>query len=339
MSHGERALVLATVVVSTLVALGAVEMALRMRGGMVPLEAVGPDPTRPVVREPDAVLGWRNRPGRYVNPPYSEDGRATVITILADGSRATSTTPERAGPRTVLVGGSFAFGEAITDEETLAWRLQAMQPNLRVENFGVGAFGTYQSLLSLERLFRSESRPAVVLYGFNQAHERRNVAPALWIQFLTRRSSRTVSLPYVTLADDRTLDRRAPLTFAPWPLRDTFAVIATLQDGIDNFASERRLAQKRRVTELLLLEMKRVCDTHDAALGIVMLQASPEGRAHYAAFLRQHGIQAVDCVIRLGGMQVRGEGHPNGEANARWAHCVDDSLGPVFERAVGTARD
>jgi hypothetical protein len=70
-----------------------------------------------------------------------------------------------------------------------------------------------------------------------------------------------------------------------------------------------------------------------------MLQASPEGRAHYAAFLRQHGIHGVDCVIRLGGMQVRGEGHPNGEANARWAHCVDDLLGPVFERAVGTARD
>jgi hypothetical protein len=39
----------------------------------------------------------------------------------------------------VLVGGSFTFGEAITDEETLAWRLQAMQPNLWVENFGVGA--------------------------------------------------------------------------------------------------------------------------------------------------------------------------------------------------------
>ena len=67
----------------------------------------------------------------------------------------------------LLVGCSFTMGWAVADDETWAWRLQELRPDVEVVNRGVGGYGTLQSLLLLEQLLgRDGQRPARVLYGF-----------------------------------------------------------------------------------------------------------------------------------------------------------------------------
>src|SRR5262249_18498915 len=98
--------------VSTVVALLAVEILLRL-AGVTPQAPLASIAGEPVVHQPDERLGWHTRPGRYVLPPYVPGGASAELTILADGSRATA--PQQSESETVLllIGCSFTFGWAI----------------------------------------------------------------------------------------------------------------------------------------------------------------------------------------------------------------------------------
>ena len=119
---------------------------------------------------PDPVLGWRNNPG--VHP--ADEGAHEPMTILADGSRATGT-PAGAGTTVLIVGCSFAEGYGVRDDETFAWKLQQRFPQLRIRDFGVPGYGTYQSLVLLREAMAQGIQPALVIYGFLPFHADRNV--------------------------------------------------------------------------------------------------------------------------------------------------------------------
>jgi hypothetical protein len=116
----------------------------------------------------DATLGWTTRPG-YASP----DGRTHVN---AQGLRATREYAPQppAGTRRVLAcGESFTFGEEVADAEVWCARLEALVPDLEVQNYGVGGYGTDQALLR----FSEEARgPAeAVLVGLLLENIGRNV--------------------------------------------------------------------------------------------------------------------------------------------------------------------
>src|SRR5262249_26125678 len=73
----------------------------------------GLSPREPVLVEPEPVLGWGNRPGRYVCPGYSSDVESIAVTIWPDGRRATRAHAE-GGARdgVVLLGDSLTMGWA-----------------------------------------------------------------------------------------------------------------------------------------------------------------------------------------------------------------------------------
>ena len=113
----------------------------------------------PVLQEPDEVLGWRNKAGSVVWPGRGEDGGKDIrMTFWADGLRATAPAPELDRPHVVVIGCSYTQGWAVTDEETYPWRLQAEFPSHAFLNYGTAGYGTYQSLLALERYFAAASR-------------------------------------------------------------------------------------------------------------------------------------------------------------------------------------
>ena len=138
------------------------------------------------MREPDPALGWRNKPGSYLSPPYVPGGQGNRVRILSDGSCASSDQPPLEGPRAVLVGGSFIFGQEISDQETMAWQLQVADRRRRYANFSVASYGTYQSLLSLERIFSGDDPPGWVIYGLIGHHKTRNVGRSAWLRHLSR---------------------------------------------------------------------------------------------------------------------------------------------------------
>jgi hypothetical protein len=310
-------------------ALIAAEVVLRV-AGVTPYQPRADIENEPLVHVPDDVRGWRTSPGHFVAPAYVPGGVSTEVTILPDGSRATAPAPSTADVELLFVGCSFTFGWAISDDETMAWRVQHDRPDLHVVNRGVNAYGTYQALLLLEELLGRGERPARVIYGFHEVHEERNVAAPRWLEMLDRNAHRgNVAVPYATLDENDQIVRHAPQRYPAWPLRDRLATVAFLERVYAGWTGAARVGQARRVTERSLLALRDLCAQHGIPFAVVFLQASPATARHYAAFLQRSKIPFADCVVPITpALRVPGEGHPNGTVNARWAECVEKTLLP-----------
>ena len=157
--------------VSVAVGLMVGEVAARLVG-IRPIAAL-PLPVQVAMEHP--ALGWVNRPGVHL----SWDTGNAPMTFWPDGRRATRATadaPPEAVVQVALIGGSFTQGYGVADEHAFGWLLDARFPGLSVDNHGTGGYGTYQSLLLLEQLFReADFRPSLVIYGFAAFHGERNV--------------------------------------------------------------------------------------------------------------------------------------------------------------------
>jgi hypothetical protein len=306
------------------------EMALRLAAGNP--AAAELHSNEPTVHEPDAVLGWRNQPGHYAYPAYPPGTGTIVMTFLADSRRSSGAVPRPGGRRVVLLGCSFTQGWAISDDETCAWQLQRRFPDIEFINYGTGGYGTYQALLMLERYFERNpaAPPALVVYGFIDAHEARNVAPWWWLKGLAQQARRGhVRLPYATLDRRGALARHPPEGYPQWPGERRLALVRFTADFSMRLKTFVRRKQRREVTERLLLEMRRLCAARGSALLVPLLNSSGDYRRHYTAFLQQHGIAWLDCTRELTPhFTVPGEGHPNGALNGIWA----DALGAEIQR-------
>jgi hypothetical protein len=325
-----RRLALLTALATALTTLLLAEIVLRA-AGHGPWQVSTLDAREPVMNQPDPVRGWRNRPGRYVIPPYTAGGRETEIHILPDGSRATGAGEPDGRRVLVLVGGSYTRGNGLSDEQTSAWKLQARFPELRVQNHGTGGYGTYQSLLALEEIL-PRSDVAFVLYGFIDHHEVRNVAPPGWIDLLSRFSRRRqVRVPYCTLDARGELVRHPPASYPAWPLRRWLATVAFAERAVAYAGGSERAAQGRAVTERLLVEMEARSRRHGSGFAVVLLSVGPDAKAHYPTFLARSGIRVADCARPVtAAYQVPGEGHPNDRLTTIWSRCIERELGDVL---------
>ena len=284
------------------------------------------------MHEPDAELGWRNRPGVYEfggDHPIRE-------TFWPDHTRATAPTPQAGGPLLVLIGDSFTQGFALSDEDTFGWRLQSSRPGGRVRNLGSAGYGTTQSLLSLRRLLQEGERPEVVVYGFSDFHESRNVAAVPWLRGLARGADQGhVAVPYATLDAGGELRLHAPARYPDWPLDRRSAVVAALEGLWASAAAGGRDATGRAVTDRLLVELDRTARTAGSRLLVVTLsQWMLDSGRHYRALFAEHGIAAADCrhpKFFAPEMSVPVYGHPNATMNAHWASCIEAALRRVGE--------
>jgi hypothetical protein len=306
-----------------LVFVTASEILLRLTGH-APWQAAHPFPNEPVTSEPDSVLGWRNKPGRYVFPGYFPAADSIRMTFLTDGCRMSGAAAGEVKRRIVLVGGSFMQGWALSDRQTLGWKLQERYPNCEVLNFGAAGYGTYQSLLVLERILPSLPPPVIVVYGFGGHHEDRNAATASWVELLTRFSARGhVAVPYVTLGRSGELVRHSPTRYPTLPWQERLAFSAFAAKWIMQWRARGRVGEKHAITEELLLAMERECAAHGAGLLVAVLQLGEGKRPLYEDFFAARGLRVVYCARPLtADLRVRGEGHPNEKMNALWAECI-----------------
>jgi hypothetical protein len=274
------------------------------------------------IHEPDEQLGWKPRVGRHDLPPYKAGEPRTVLTILPDGSRSTGAHPASDKRKLAFAGCSITQGWAITDSDTFAWKIQQRLPDLDVVNFGTGAYGTYQSLLVLERVFAGPDTPDVVYYGLIEEHEVRNVAAMPWLLLLALRSRTDVAVPYCTLDDAGNLIRHPPEAYPSWPLRGWLATVAFLEQQYLRFVTRDRDKQATRVTEQLILEMRNLVE-RKGRFRVVLLRASPPARRRYLQFFQQNGVDFADCALPMPpSMRVPGDYHPNGAMNTRYADCL-----------------
>ena len=317
------------IVLGLLVAIALSELVLRAVG-FRPWTYTGQDANEPTMHEPDPVLGWRAKKGSYTVPPYHPSGHAIQLTFLDDGRRRTSAKTSAAfDSELLLVGDSFTQGWAVSDSETYAWKLQETLPRRLVLNYGTAGYGTYQSLLVLERELPRLRQP-VVLYGFNEFHEPRNVAAASWLASLARFARRSqVDVPFATLSPDRKLVRHLPERYPSVPYRESLALMAFLENTYMTVKTRSRVSEKRLVTKKLILEMDRISRAQGAKFAVVLLYLFD--KPGYAAFFDKNNITYIDCAYEIKEeMKVRGEGHPNGEMHSLWARCISQALDRAF---------
>lgn len=307
-------------------ACGVAEIAVRLTGRL-PWRYVSVDPRIPVLNDFDPELGWKPKPGAYVIPPFTAGAKSTHITIQPDRSRATGTPGDRAR-ELLLVGCSFTFGWGVNDQDSFAWKLQEQLPRYEVSNHGVGGYGTYQSLLTLERLLADGPPPARVLYGYMQGHEFRNVAHPVWTFSLTKYArQRMVEVPFCTVDGDGHLHRQAPERYPEWPLQGHSALVNFLEESYMRRKVPERTAQAQAVTDQLLLEMAELCRRHGVKFGMLLLLADDAMRDHYVRLLREHDVELIDCARPLTpDKKVPGDGHPNELLHAEWADCIAAAL-------------
>jgi len=280
-------------------------------------------PGEPVRYEPHPELGWRAKAGQHT---YEVGGRTIGITTRKDGTRTTGPVPANATGSLALLGGSFAEGWALSNPETIAWKLQLALPDTRVRNFATGGYGTYQSLLVLEGLLASEDPPDRVIYALNELHEERNVAGPAWLHTLAwAAESGQVAVPYATL-EGGALVRHPPRSYPEWPLRERLALVSLLEGLFVLAEGRERMSQRHAVSARLIGKMNRIAHAAGSEF-IVAILFAPQGRTRFVQLLQKRGIERVDCSLTLTPqLVVPGDGHPNAHANERWAECLLDAL-------------
>lgn len=175
----------------------------------------------PAIFEKDSILGWKCRPGVYDRWPKSwENSSGIKVTIWLDGSRATRPAAIIKDKQIIIIGCSFAFGWAISDEQTFAWKVQEEFPDIEFLNYSANGYGTYQSLLSLERYFKHnpDAKPLMILYGFSVFHEDRNVASFKYIRGMRVSNRVDLCVPYCRINGMGILERKPP----PLPMSHGF---------------------------------------------------------------------------------------------------------------------
>jgi hypothetical protein len=315
--------------IGLLISLGLAELTLRF-SGFEPWQYSPKDLGEPILHEFDPVLGWKNKPGHYSYPAYNRIGPNVEVTFLDDSSRVTSVnnTGGKSGKSVVLVGCSFTEGWAVSDNETYPWKLQERFPSARFYNYGTAGYGTYQSLLMLERVLPRVKSPAVVIYGFIMDQEHRNVAPAEWLRLMSAYSRRAhLYLPYVTVDSNGKLIRHAPEKYITFPFREQSALAAFAEERYTLFKTRGRLERSHEATEKLILEMQKLASGYGAKFIVVLLGDSIAQRYFYRTFFDMNGITSIDCNVPLTAeFTVPVEGHPNGHAHSQWSKCISTRL-------------
>ena len=289
----------------------------------------------PSMNEADTSKGWRVKPGKYVIAPFSPEGHETHYSFLKDGSRLTSRGEvEGLDYDLIFLGCSFVEGFAISDEDTLAWKLQSNFPYLKIGNFGVGGYSTYQMLLLLEDLYERGMKPKIIIYGFMPFHEERNIANSGYLALLSEYSSRgEVGLPYCSLDDNGNLIEHVPKIYPDIPLREYSAWPNFLAKFYYRFLDKDERKNRHdgfAITSELIKKIDKLTSQHGTEFYIAMLGHVPHdeiSHKKYKDFFQSSGFKTIDGGVMFeSDYVVRGEGHPNEIANTILAEKIKSSL-------------
>jgi hypothetical protein len=312
----------ALVLFSLLFALGLSEGAARILG-YAPYAPAAPSAAEFRWSQPDPAFGWVNKPGRFLS---AEPGNVPM-NFDANGLRAMPSS-KPGTPRIDIVGDSITQGYAVADDETFAWRLAEMRPDLSVVNLGVGGYGTYQALLRMEA--QRADPPALFVYGFYGDHQYRNVAHLGWVRSLRDGDGHNMVPPHATI-ENGTLRIHRGGSVLPWPLESSSVVLTEVHRAWLRLEFRGRQDQRQPVLEALLARMKNVAAEQRAKFVVLLLADAPDFLPHYLA---RENFAVADCrkpefeidpKLRVGGW-----GHPTAARHALWAEC----LAPVVDAAL-----
>ncbi len=201
--------------------------------------------------------------------------------------------------------------------------VQDQFPDLVVSNFGTGGQGGCQSLMRIKDLIeKRELKNSTIVYGFYYAHERRNIADPVYAWYLARASEyRSAFMPYCWI------DEEGELIFMPAEefdfqvyFSEKLAVSKLIEEAYYYFKSLERRKREREVTELILLEMKKLVEESDNQLVVLTMRMSEQMSSHYSSFLKANDIAYVDGnhPMQHDPSFKLSDGHPNEKMYKFW---------------------
>ena len=322
-----------TIFVATIISLVFAEVLLRIFG-VKPWEYV-------IINEgqlykPDPILGWRAKKGSYIISPTHQLAKKFHISFGKDGQRKTSDNDGKVDGEILVIGGSFTLGWGVSDENTFSSKLQKKYTNFKVHNFGQGGYGSIQSLLLLEEQIPKMKSPKLVIYGFIEHHEYRNVARGQWLYTLAKYSRRgAVKTPYGSVGKNNKLIIHPPIGSINLPLREVSSLVTLFEKAYMKQRTKKgfprdsqRKKQQKLVTEKAVLQMKEISNKFDADFILVILDWSNRyTKDHYESFLKKNEIKFVNCAIPLvDEMILFDESHPSEKAHTYYNECLTDYI-------------
>ncbi len=318
------------ILIATLVALVVAEITLRYMG-YEPWQGNQVSEREPLV-EIDDRLGWRLRPGKFMHSAYSEDVEDLIFTVSSAGNRLSYIDQDFLASnrkQLLLLGGSFTHGFAVTDNETYPWYLQQELPDHEVVNFAVPAYSTYQSLLMFRHLTRQGIAPNVVLYGFIDHHEIRNIASDYWVNMLARNSnSMDFIVPYVYEVEGK-MQEGGVRQMQRLPFNEQSALINLVEKYRVLLSAQETEQNKTTLTRELIKRLRDEVKAYDESTEfyVVYLWSNNNLKKDYMSFFEEAGIKVMDCDFPMSARyQVKNETHPNHILNKKYADCIAEQL-------------
>jgi len=121
-------------------------------------------------------LGYIHFPGHF--KVILKDNYSFTVTHGADSLRLTepfrTDIIEKERKEIWVFGCSYTHGWSLNDDETYPWLLQKEFPKYKIVNFGVGGYGTLQSLIQFREALKTRRKPAMVIVAYAAFHDIRN---------------------------------------------------------------------------------------------------------------------------------------------------------------------
>lgn len=205
----------------------------------------------------DPERGWVTKPNVTDLPVFGDRVLNTNSKGIRGKKEYTYEKPDDT-LRILFLGDSFAFGEGVSDHETIAYQLEDRFANLEIINLGVHGYGHDQMLLYLQEE-GVKYHPDIIMLGFIGSDMKRN-----------RMKFRDYAKPYFAIGANNQLELRN----VPVPPPDEFLaseiyrpkffdVLSLLWLKIENRMG--RLWEKEvRITDALLDEIVAVSKEHGA---------------------------------------------------------------------------
>jgi hypothetical protein len=278
---------------------------------------------------PDTELGWINRAGS--SRAIGED-RATM-NFWDFGRRAARPDPAiPPGDRipVLVVGGSDAQSYGVVDEASFPYLLAERYPNLWIENFGTGGYGTVQAVMMAERAYTqfygSDQKPQLILLTLADSHFARNVSDQSWITSITDAQGRYISPPHYRVSGEQ-------FVFYPFqaigflPLEKRSALVTMMHTAWLNSVAHNSAAEGAPVTRHAVERLTEFAAERNVQLAVAVLLDDTRSTDQV---LRGQPFPHKDCSSfgrnNPKKYLLAGNGHPNAELHALFARCIGEWL-------------
>jgi hypothetical protein len=311
-------------IISTVISLLIIEIALRFLG-YSPWSYISS--SNPSIYGFDEKLGWKSKKGVYEIKASEKYNITSKINILDEGNRVVKIDNINKN-KIIVIGGSFSQGWGVDDKETFSFKIQKNLDNYKVKNFSQGGYGTVQSYLLLEDVLKNNNNVKLVIYGFINHHEYRNVARGEWLELLLKYSnigySSPPKVPYALIDKNNKIIFHKPTGYLRLPFRENSSLITLIEKSFMKITTKRRKKQQKNILRNLVYKMNELSKLSEAKFLFVNLHSNIE--EHKKEFLKNN-INFVDCNLSLTNkFLVKGDYHPNAKAHDYYVKCISDLI-------------